>query len=138
MPLYPITGLDVFAGETIQPYRFVKLSAAGVVSMADANEAVIGVTAPMSEGHLATAHATAGNQATVYSVHGSVVLVQPGGDITAGAYVKAGADGVAVAAATTGTTAQNIAGIALEAGAAATGLIKVLFFPSPLVYPALS
>lgn len=124
------------AGGTIRPNRFVKVSTAAdnTVLEADANERVCGVCYGSSEDFTSTSHVTSGNQCMIRA--GGIVEIEAGGSITRGALVKSDADGKAVAAATTGTTLQWVAGEALESGADTKMIkIKLNIFSH---YPALS
>lgn len=133
------------AGGIIRPCRFVKIQTDGVreVLEADANERVIGISQEGSRKAPGTAAddgyaAIDGDQVTVYSHDGQECNLMIGsGGITAGALIKSDADGQGVAAATTGTTAQNVGAIALES-ASAGEFCRVRIFLQYSIYPALA
>ena len=125
------------ASAAVEPNRIVKITGEFTVAHAGANEVGIGVSMPLSRSYNDVTHADTGEQIAVDTIVGSVVRVEFGGTVSAGAFVKSDANGKAVAAATTGTTAQNIVGQAVEAGAdGRIGLIRLQ--PQTLAYPALS
>jgi hypothetical protein len=124
------------ASGDIRPRRFVKVSGADTIAEADANEAVIGVVFPYSKAFDSALAASDGTQCPV-CVAGQIAEIECAGDITVGTFVKSDADGKAVAIATSGTTAQNIGGMALQTGA--NGLIiRMMIMPQTKVYPALA
>lgn len=108
----PVLTLTVTAAGAIGAHRFV--TAAGAQAGADAN--AIGVAR--------TAAAAAGDRIPV-DVLGTA-SVEAGAAITAGATVKADAQGRAIAWATSGARL----GVALEAATAAGQLIEVLLVPN--------
>lgn len=130
------------AGGDIRPSRFVKQSTAAdyTVLEADANEMIIGVStnatqdAPLPSGDGDAAES--GDSVAINPI-GSYALVKVGsGGVTRGAKVKSDADGQAVLAATTGTTMQWVAGIAVES-ASEGEFAKILVMVMPH-YPALA
>lgn len=121
------------AGGTIRPFRAVKLSTAADWTglEADANEAVIGITdgntrGPVTDVDATPAAAIDGDQISLQS--GALLEIEYGGDVVRGDNLKSDADGKAVAAATTGTTVQNIFAKAVESGASGT-IGKVIWQP---------
>lgn len=132
------------ANGTIRVARFVKQDTGDNNSVleADANEQVIGVSqmggrdAPIPT--LTTdpvEAAQAGDDLKFHSI-GDNCLIEAGGTITAGAFLKSDADGKAVVIATTGTTLQRYGGYSEEA-AADGELFKMVVLPGS-ERPALS
>lgn len=117
------------AGGDIAPSRFVKGGSADhTVVQGTANATTIGISMegtqePPIPGYTTPLAASDGEQLKVYG-EGEECLVEAGGTIAAFGEVKSDANGKAVAIATTGTTVQNIAAIALEGGASGE-LIRV-------------
>lgn len=135
MGFYPAPGMT--ASATIEPARIVKISGSNTVATCGANEAAYGVSGTSAAAFNATSHATSGLPVTIHCIQGEVVEVVAGGNIAAGDLLKSDASGGAVAAATTGTTAQNIVGVANEA-AASGDRFKMTIRIQNLVYPALA
>lgn len=130
------------ANGDIRPYRICKLDANGpkLVLEADANEAAIGVSQgglmnfPASSG--GTTLAAEDDRAIGIYMNGQVCLLELGGTVDEGNYIKSDADGKGVAAATTGTTKQQIAAKCLEGGA--SGAIVRVLVQCHEIFPALS
>lgn len=109
------------ASGDIRPCRFVKISGNFTVAEADANEDAVGVAyqdgkfAPLNDLVTTNNHAASGDIVRLYS-DGDVCLLEYGGTVTAGQYLKSDADGKGVAVATTGTTNQLARALALDGG----------------------
>lgn len=109
------------ASGTIRQCRFVKISGNFTGAEADANERVIGIsyqssrTAPLNDLAPTSDHAISGDQIQMYGV-GDVCLLEYGGTVTAGEYLKSDADGKGVTIASSGTTPQYVGAIALDGG----------------------
>lgn len=106
----------------VSPCRFVKLdtSADGSCAAAGANEATIGISGdgsriapgtPGDDGFIAVAGETVGAFGP-----GRKCLLELGGTVTRGDRLRSGSGGVGVAAATTGTTLQEVGARALQSG----------------------
>lgn len=112
------------AGGNITTHSFVKLSTSAdhTALQAGDNEFVIGVSQvgtedPPGVTGSGTYAATAGKHLQIFGLGDSNLLLRLGsGGCTRGDLLKSDASGNAVAAATTGTTVQNIGAIALESG----------------------
>lgn len=130
------------AGGTIRPSRFVKVSTAAdfTILEADANEFVVGVSmentrdAPLDGA--STDLASSGDPCEYYGEGRIAPVLVGSGGVTRGAEVKSDADGQAVLAATTGTTKQNIGGVALET--ASEGELARILIKIRSEYPALA
>lgn len=105
---------SMVAEEALDDYDLVKLGTAPNGALkCGANELAIGVLI----------HGGAiGNHVSVYPLTG-VFGVRASTTVTQGVRVKAAADGEVVASATTGTTVQNVIGVALKAATAANEII---------------
>lgn len=112
-----LSGLGFTASATVEPCRFIKVSGNGTYAHAGSNEDVLGISDRYSRHYNDVSAADAGEGAPVKTVDGDIAYLELGGTVTAGAYLIAGANGVGVAAATTGTTVQNIGAQALKGGA---------------------
>lgn len=126
---------------TIRPSRFVKAGSGDFSALeADANEAVVGVsqegTADPPIPGVTPVAASSGDHLKVYGKGAECLLELGSGGITFGAYLKSDADGKGVAAATTGTTKQQLGARALEGGAEGD-LIRVIVHIEG-VFPALA
>ena len=125
----PIASPSFKAGGDIAPSRFVKGGSSDfTVVQATANALVLGISfegtqEPPIPGYSTPLAASDGEQLKVYG-EGEECLVEAGGTIAAFGEVKSDANGKAVAVATTGTTVQEIAAVALEGGASGE-LIRV-------------
>lgn len=110
------------ASGEIRPCRFVKISGSNLGAEADANEEVIGITwqdgryPPLNDLVTDNPHAITDDPIRLYG-DGDICLLEAGGTWVAGERLKSDADGKGVAAATSGTTLQNVGAIALEAAA---------------------
>lgn len=99
--------INMIAEAIVTPFSIVKVGTGdNEVLLAGANAQALGVGPD---------YAVALDESIPVFV-GGVVQVELGGTVTIGLEVIADASGFAVAAATTGTTVQNIVGTALEAG----------------------
>lgn len=109
------------ASENIRPCRCVTISGDHTVAEGDANERCIGITyqdekfAPLNDLVSTNYHAQSGDTVRMYGL-GDVCLLQYGGTITAGDYLKSDADGQGVTIASSGTTPQYVIAQALEGG----------------------
>ena len=116
----------LLANGDIRPARFVKLTYGdgGVAKAfeADANESPIGIsqegtnTAPIPG--VTSDKAAEQGQGLQLHVEGEECLLELGGTVAVGNFVKSDADGKGVAAATTGTDVQYVGATALESGVA--------------------
>jgi len=139
---YGFEPMQVTAGGTVRPCRFVKVSTAAdnTVLEADANEAIIGVSsqatqdAPLS-GNDGNA-ATTGDQLHIHPIGTRCLLRIGSGGCTRGGELKSDGDGNGVAVATSGTTVQQIGAISLQS-AIEGDLALVMVFRSS-VRPALT
>lgn len=127
----------------ISPCRIVKLatSADGAGTAAGANERAIGISGtgtrgapgtPADDGFLAIS----GESVPVFGP-GRKCLLELGGTVVRGDYIKAGAAGVGITSATTGATMQNVIAVALQSGVSGDKVLVVVLPPTPY-YPALS
>lgn len=135
-------GANYIADGDISPSRFVKTltTADNSVAQAGANAAVIGISQegarePPLPGVTLLAGKT-GDNIQIYQMTDSCLL-ELGGTIVAGDYLKSDANGKGVVIATTGTTAQEIGARALTAGASGEK-VRVQVFIETKVYPALA
>lgn len=109
-------------GENIRPCRFVTISGNNGLVEADANERCIGITRqdekfpPLNDLVSTNYHAQDGDEVRLYGL-GDICLLQYGGTVTAGDYLKSDADGQGVVIAASGTTPQYVGAIALQGGA---------------------
>lgn len=132
-----INSLGMTASANIEPMRIVKISGVRTVATCGANEAAIGVAGRSSNvDYDDTKHASTSSPGVEIRSAGQVAYVVCGGAVTAGNKIKSDGSGEAVASATTGTTLQNVVGIALETGADGE-IIQMLVQPETY-YPALS
>ena len=122
--------LNLMANGDIRPCRFVKMDTTSakdhMALEADTNEKVVGISddgtnyAPLTGlpgGATITALAAEADQhfkAHGMGTHGC--LLELGGTVTAGDYIKSDADGKGTTIATTGTTLQRYGAFALESG----------------------
>jgi hypothetical protein len=132
-----INSAGLRAGGNIEPMRIVKISDSRTVIQATANDRAIGVSGRSSNvDYDDTKHASTGSPGVEVRTAGQVAYVECGGSISGGNFVKSDANGKAVASATTGTTAQEVVGTALEDGA--DGEIILMLVNPVHYYPALS
>lgn len=130
---------NLTASGTIQPYRFVKVSGVMTVAAAGANEDAIGISQASTRNPTdtsPTAHAISGGSVALWSGGGDTALLELGGSVTAGDELIAGSAGVGVTRATTGTTIQNVAAVALESGS--SGDVRRVMLRFRAVRPALT
>mgnify|MGYP001818897793 CR=1 FL=1 len=128
----PATSPQLMAGGDIYPSRFVRISASAdnKGTQCGANELPIGVSgvgtnvAPLNDLVTDAKHATSGQNIRLHG-DGEECLVEAAEAITRGARVKSDADGKAVNAATTGTTPQNVGGIAQDSVSGAGEMLKI-------------
>lgn len=120
----PNTAPHFKASGTIRPARFVKISGSNTCAESDANEKVIGVSMlgtnqPPLEDLVTNAYAAESGDSLEIHGDGDICYLELGsGGATAGQDLKSDADGKGVAAATTGTTIQQIGATALETASA--------------------
>ena len=133
---------NYMSGGTIRPSRFVNTLTTedNTVEEADANEAIIGIAQegarePPLPGVTLVA-ASDGDNVQVYQ-DGDECLLELGGTVAAGDYLKSDTGGKGVAIATTGATAQEIGARALGSGASGEK-IRVRVVIQTKVYPALA
>lgn len=124
------------ASGDIYPQRFVKFSGDNTVAQAGANENAIGVSMRQSKAFDSALAASDDGQVAVYTV-GQIAKLELGGTVTAGGYIKADTNGKGVAIATSGTTAQNVAAVAVNGGADGE-IVDVMVLTLHKVYPALA
>lgn len=114
----------LMANGDIRPARFVEIqNASGIAKAieANANERVIGIshdgtnTAPIPG--VTSDKAAESGQGLQLHVEGEECLLELGGTVTAGAFVKSDGDGKGVIALTTGTVLQEIGAVARDNGA---------------------
>ncbi|NPV72075.1 MAG: DUF2190 family protein [Firmicutes bacterium] len=125
IPVFDFT-LEAAADLSASQYRFVRVDANGRAALCGAGQPAVGV--------LQNKPSAAGQAAQVRAL--GITKVVAGAAIAKGALVASDASGQAVAATvttantTTGAlTGSHVAGIALEAAAAAGGVISVLLLP---------
>ena len=110
------------------------------VLAAGANEATIGISQEGTEAApipgASTKAASAGKPVRVHGL-GEVCLLMLGGTVTRFDYIKSGAAGVGITAATTGATAQEIGAQALQSGVSGEKIL-VQVVRMTKTYPALS
>jgi hypothetical protein len=135
-PNYVATG-------NISPSRFVKVDATAdnSVVQADANATILGIASEAGREpplpSVSTIYAAqSGDNIHVYG-ESEVCLLELGGTVAAGDFLKSDANGKGVVIATTGTTAQEIGAKALTAGASGE-FIRVQVVRQTKTYPALS
>lgn len=123
--------------------RFVKLatSADGAGTAAGANERTIGISGEGTRNAPGTAAddgylAIAGETIPAFGA-GKKCLLELGGTVVRGDYVKSGAAGVGITSATTGATMQNVGAIALQSGVSGQKILVQVLPPTPY-YPALA
>ena len=113
----------LMADGDIRPSRFVKTSnASGIAKVveSDANNSPIGIsqdgtnTAPIPG--VTSDKAAEQGQSLRLHVEGEMCLLELGGTVTAGDFLKSDADGKGVSIATTGVDVQCIGGVALQSG----------------------
>lgn len=134
--------IPAYANGNLVPRSFV-IGASGYpgrFTQATANALVAGAVGeklkyPQGLGGSATLAAEAGDEFQLI-MPGSLADITLGGTVTETAYVKSDASGYAVAAALTGTTLQNVAGMAYWGGA--SGEIGKVFLTFFKFIPALS
>lgn len=137
------TELPLIARGNILPSRFVRLDTAsenGCVQAGD-NSDVIGIAqagtnVPEVSGMISAQYAAQSGQQVMVAGLGSVCLLEAGGNVTAGQYLKSDSQGRGVPVATTGTTIQNYGAIALQNGASGDKIRVMVIIGK--VRPALS
>lgn len=125
----PSANPSYVAGGDIAPSRFVKAGSTDFeVLQATANAQILGIAQEGTREAPIPSVSTnlAASDTETLSVYGLTeeCLLELGGTVTVGARLKSDANGKGVAAATTGTTAQEYGAIALEGGASGE-LIRV-------------
>jgi hypothetical protein len=120
---------NIMAGDTIRPYRFVRIvnTEDNLGMEANAGDIMAGVAAGDTKQHDSANHAEDGDQIALQM--GAVVLCEAGGAITRSAMVESDEEGRAVAETTSGTSNRVVAGIALESAGGAGEIIRVLWRP---------
>ncbi len=119
------TELQLTARGNILPFRFVRVDASsenGCLQAAD-NTDIIGVAQsgankPEISGMVSAQYAAESGQPVRVQGIGSIAMVECGGNVTPGQYLKSDSQGRAVGVATTGTTIQNYGAVALQGGTA--------------------
>ncbi len=137
------TELQLVARGNITPFRFVRLDTStenGCVQAGD-NTDVIGIAQggtnkPDVSGLISAQYAAESGQPVRVAGVGAITLVEAGGTVSPGQYLKSDSSGRAVPVATTGTTIQNYGAIALQGGS--TGSIIRVMVLIGKVRPALS
>jgi len=137
------TELQLVARGNITPFRFVRLDTStenGCVQAGD-NTDVIGIAQggtnkPDVSGLISAQYAAESGQPVRVTGVGAITLVEAGGTVSPGQYLKSDSSGRAVPVATTGTTIQNYGAIALQGGS--TGSIIRVMVLIGKVRPALS
>lgn len=133
----------------VYPCRFVKLATtadnAGLA--AGANDRTIGISgtgtnaAPgtaADTGYLAKLSNLAGLPDTIPAFGpGRKCLLELGGTVARGDYIKSGAAGVGITSATSGPTLQYVGAVALQSGISGDKILVLVLPPTPY-YPALS
>lgn len=133
-----IQSLQMAASGNIEPMRCVKVSGDKTVAQGGSNEWCIGISGRSSNvDYDDTKHANTSSLAVEILSPGQSGPAVAGGAITAGALLISDANGKVVAAATTGTTLQEVIGIALRGASADGEIIPVLVNPQKY-YPAIS
>lgn len=139
----PLESPNYVADGDIYPFRFVKASTTPFrVLQATANAPIVGVSQQgtriinLDLFAVDTKAAIQGEPIRVYG-EGAECLVETGGAITAGAYLKSDANGKAVVVATTGAVLQQIGARALD-DAASGELVRVVLTSDRSTRPALS
>lgn len=126
------TELQLTARGNILPFRFVRLDTStenGCVQAGD-NTDIIGVSQggtnmPEVSGLISAQYAAQSGQPVRVQGVGSIAMLELGGTVTPGTYLKSDANGRGVAVATTGTVIQNYGAIALQGGSAGS-IIRVM------------
>lgn len=126
-----ITELQLVARGAIAPFRFVKLDTStenGCLQATD-NSDIIGVAQggtnkPEVSGLVSAQYAAEAGQPLRVSGVGSIAMLEVGGTVTPGQYLKSDSQGRGVPVATTGTTIQNYGAIALQGGSSGS-IIRV-------------
>ncbi len=137
------TELQLVARGNIAPFRFVRVDTTtenGCVQAGD-NTDVIGVAQggtnkPEVSGMITSQYAAENGQPVRVAGVGSITLLEVGGTVTPGQYLKSDSQGRGVPVATTGTVIQNYGAIALQGGS--TGSIIRVMVLIGKVRPALS
>jgi len=137
------TELQLTARGNIAPFRFVRVDTSsenGCVQAGD-NTDIIGIAQggtnkPEVAGLISAQYAAENGQPVRVAGVGAVTLLEVGGNVTAGQYLKSDANGKGVPVATTGTVIQNYGAMALQSGSAGS-IIRVMVIIGK-VRPALS
>jgi hypothetical protein len=137
------TELPLVARGNILPSRFVRLDTAsenGCVQAGD-NTDVIGIAQagtnkPQVTGLVDATYAAESGQQVMVAGLGSICLLEAGGTVTPGQYLKSDSQGRGVAVATSGTTIQNYGAIALQGGSSGDKIRVMVIIGK--VRPALS
>ncbi len=117
------TELQLTARGNILPFRLVRIDAAsenGCLQAGD-NTDVIGVAQsgtnnPEISGMVTAQYAAQTGQPVRVQGPGSIAMLELGGTVTAGQYLKSDSQGRGVAVASTGTVIQNYGAVALQGG----------------------
>lgn len=120
----PQTPPTLISGGNIYPNRFVMMDSSedqqGI--QATANAVTVGISGdstkypPLTGLVSNTYHAEDGDPITLRGAEESQTLLELGGTVAAGDYLKSDSNGKGVAIATSGTTPQNVGARALKAG----------------------
>jgi hypothetical protein len=110
-------GISYTADGNIAPSRFVSISAGEDyrVDQADGTLPIVGISQKWLETFDATYHATAGKTCCTFGL-GQTGLLQLGGVVSAGDYLKADSNGKGVQASLTATGHQEVGAFALMSG----------------------
>lgn len=111
----------LIAGGTINPSRFCKLSTTldNTVLECDANEPVVCISSESAQDAPipgSGADAAVSGEAFKAYFPGDFCLLELGGTVAPGDYLKSDADGKGVVAAVTGTTMQHVGAVAWQGG----------------------
>lgn len=120
---------NLMAGDTIRPYRMVRIvnTEDNLGMEANAGDIMAGVAAGSTRQFDSANHAEDGDMITLQP--GVVVLIEAGGAITRSGMIESDEEGRAVAETASGTSNRSVGGIALESAGGAGEIIRVLWRP---------
>lgn len=112
-----IEGISYTAGGNISPCRFVAIESGTdyTAIQCDASKVPVGVCGKGKETYNGTYHATDGRPVLVHGL-GQTALLELGGVVSAGMFLKSDADGKGVEASLTASSHQDIGARALMSG----------------------